>query len=1135
MKMKHIKNLNGIVSHYHLKRKPRILFFFVFLFIIEVAFFFRLLSDFNGYISYGNFPTSFMYNLTPFTNIFWNISGGFPLYDPFVNLLNIFILNGPLFLFGTLIGTDWGVKLYITGSVFLLGFSFYYLLSVLNINGWGREIGTLFLLFNPFQLQLYGSGDFSIFIDLSFLFLSLAFLYKGLNKGSFFNKYFYIFLVFLLFTILYIEIFYFGVFISIIFALIVIVYSYRKDGISTILKKFVSFIISFAFIVPMSLIYFLPLFASGIYVSSTSPIVLSVDLFRTYSESIFNLMILKGYQPNLGWMSSATFGKIYFQTWQLLELALVIFILLQSILLKGIKYKVILSLLLIAFLLGSGLNSPLANLNLILYQKFPGYPVLNTSYWWEWVIVSPLYSAIVAFSLDDLSKNPLKKIISLPSLSKKTQVNIVVSKKNKGIDHPFFIFFVVLIVIILLMPIVTQGYYGGYDGIREKNLPKDYFIEPYVVQSLVGNNYTGIAYITPSNYVIYNNGSQYFGNVLMESNSFYRTPIISFNGVSSLNETNFYYWVFKLFYENRTKFFPELMAMAGISYFVTLNNLSSIYYGSYFMPWSWHVNPNSLMSYQTGVKKIYSSNSYSIYKNDYYNGEAVYVNSFTLVSGSFNILNRMAYAGFNLSNLNILFANEANGFNATSLLANTTLIVSSSVNELNSLGLALDEKAKQISLNRYTNNIYSNVSLSWVNSYEMTQSPGSMLINRTLQYGYIPYITSQPSPSLITYGRHLLTIPVSINSSGLHSIWMHVLFSSSGNSSLEVLLNGQVIKSLITSAEYNGSKGYQWVRVVANMTSGLNNISFLSTDGLNSINSLYITRFGSESATMKEILDVTRHEHIPIYLISSISDNNITLLGYFKYNYNKGNTLSEGDYFKISNPKIPSIYKTNCANVNISIVDTNNSLYSGIGYFQVPSFVKTTYLELYSFSNSSNTEIYNEDNSTTTNIINGKPTWISIPENRPASGSYVRFDILTGSVGPLKIVVSSLASPLCSNSSLFSLAGLKNYSNLIPHNSIKVVPTIYGYNIFASGKLDILLRNPFYNSFLVGSGKLKTHSVLDGVDTLFVPTSSYKNVSVISFSVKQFTYGIISFVISTFIFLFALMIQYLRSNKEIHL
>ena len=280
-------------------------------------------------------------------------------------------------------------------------------------------------------------------------------------------------MIFLLLTLLYPEFFYFGFFISIAFALVFIVFYYGKDGVSEVIRKFISFIVSYAFIIPMSLVYFIPLLDSGVFITSSSSLLTSINNFSTFSEPIINLIILKGYEPNLAWLSASLFGKNYFLIWEILEFTLITFLILIALLLKSKKYKVILLFLLTAFLLGSGLESPLANLNIILYEKFPGYPVLNTSYWWEWVIIAPLYSATLAYILNDLTKNSFKKIFWPNDRLTMKSTGKHVSKKNRKPNNIIAMCLVSFVVIVLLMPIITQGYYGGYDGIREK---EDHFI-----------------------------------------------------------------------------------------------------------------------------------------------------------------------------------------------------------------------------------------------------------------------------------------------------------------------------------------------------------------------------------------------------------------------------------------------------------------------------------------------------------------------------------------------------------------------------------------------------------------------------------------------------------------------------------
>ena len=147
--------------------------------------------------------------------------------------------------------------------------------------------------------------------------------------------------------------------------------------------------------------------------------------------------------------------------------------------------------------------------------------------------------------------------------------------------------------------------------------------------------------------------------------------VINYQG-GTPSQNQFYYNLYAEFYNNETRFMPELFSLVGVKYFVIMNNLTGISSGLGF-----GLNITKLMKYQSGIVEITKNKYYELYESKYNIRALEVIKNFTLVLGNFNTLNYLNYIGMNLTQTPIIFSSDINKNDARILLPHVNTIITS--------------------------------------------------------------------------------------------------------------------------------------------------------------------------------------------------------------------------------------------------------------------------------------------------------------------------------------------------------------------------------------------------------------------------------------------------------------------------
>ena len=125
---------------------------------------------------------------------------------------------------------------------------------------------------------------------------------------------------------------------------------------------------------------------------------------------------------------------------------------------------------------------------------------------------------------------------------------------------------------------------------------------------MVNNSDIGVAFFPGDPFVYFgDNHSNFLENILMLKPNYRVLNYVS--GTPNLDQ--YYYWLYSEFYNNDTKYMPELFSTVGVKYFVVLNNYSAYGYG--FLGEG--VNVTKLMGYQENLRQLFVTKNYTVYQS----------------------------------------------------------------------------------------------------------------------------------------------------------------------------------------------------------------------------------------------------------------------------------------------------------------------------------------------------------------------------------------------------------------------------------------------------------------------------------------------------------------------------------------
>ena len=809
--------------------------------IIVLLFYGRLLVEFNKSIFAGNFYQSFdTSNLNAY--IFWNPYGqlGIPSLTSFSEV-PFLVMNYIFFVLpGYVFSPSVVSKIFIVISTLIFGFSFYILTSEFSTSTFNRFIATIFFMFNPFMIEEYMAGNFNSFLFQALFLISLFLLVRSIRTKLFSPLILLLIGFIYIFTVGFNQLFLLGYPILLVFIGYASIFLAKFSSHGAFLKIFLknTVFISITILI-MGIPFILSTFFGPFNLSPNSAYALPLSVFKGYSQPFLNVLFLRVDFANQITMTASFFPHIIFLIWDYLYYAILLILLGSFIIFRDRRLAYLEIFVFISALIGAGTYGPIAFFNIFLYTHIAGYQAINGSYYWDWIPIDIFFSIMLLLFFNNFSgeyRNGVKNIHGPKHIE---FVQYIYTAKSKKIAR--FILLVVAVTVII-MPILSQGYYktGGF-GIEQVAFPNNYKELPAILDSLANKNDSAVAFFNPASYFYFNNSSSNPQmNPIISAPTYREAGYPGYLGTITPS-TQYFYWVYELFYRNETVNFPALMSVAGVRYFVNLFNTNSV---GYSVPYSTNVNASQIMKYQLGVKLISETNSYAIYESEYNFSTASVVNNLSLILGSYGTLNTIASLGVNLAEIVPIFQSDLVPNEIPFILNHTSSIYISEYSGLYSL-LFPYMNAQELNILDYVNNALGPQD-SWVDS--------------TTALGY-PFAATSPNAFALTSGPNNLTMPFSVNKTGKLTLWVETYFSSSG-SAISVNLNGLVIDTINTTANFTSA--FNWVPIQIIDKKGNYDLTFHSRIGINAIRAAYVTYGNSSSINLTKLEKTLLDKNIKI-------------------------------------------------------------------------------------------------------------------------------------------------------------------------------------------------------------------------------------------------------------------------------
>jgi len=819
--------------------------------VIELIIFYRMFF-FTGYVQWGNFGFPLQPDISNvFSSITWDpyTYNGLPIITPWINIFG-YLNNLLIIILGGSLNLNVAVKLYVVISTFFMTYSFYVLTGRFAKFLPSRIAATAFILLNPVTLQSIGLGNFFQFIIWGIYFLSLVFLSLSLQaSGSKKMLYLFISVLLLSLTVPVSQIFYIGVPLYILFILYFLMIEHGHFDIRNLLTFLRTFALVFVLLILLSMPFILTSLFGAFNLSPHSQIANPLNNFIVYSVNFFGLLGMQSFPMLhpvilLGEINNPFLSKL----WSLGIDALAVIILSAGIVLRDKRMLFIDAIIFIAALLGSDYLSPVSGLTVYLYTHMLGYQVLNDSFYWEWLIITPLYGILLSMLIDRLLNILMNRSKSPVNFSERNvHKRKIVIKAAKFV--PIAVVFIVIF-IVLVPPVVGQGYYGGENsGIHQDNVPASYNLLADYLEAKIGSNPVGVAYFTPDNGVIFGNTTDWVSQPL------FTIPVRSAGIPTYLAppvESNyFFYWAYTEFYLNKTDEIAQIMSLGGIKYFVTLNDVKSLSFTI-----ANDVNATKLMSYQKDVRLLYSSGNYSIFESTLDVNAASKVSSFTIMSGNYDSLLYSAALGLNISRLTVLFPGDINSSNFNFIINNTSSMVF-----LNSQGFI------SLAIDRFSNSSNSINPLIYTDNYYYSPSQG-WAISRVFEWSSIGAISTDPYTFAITSTDKPMSINLNFLKPGNYTLWAYVLRSNVNGSELKFETGAN--STIFNTTENNSFIGnFSWERIPISVNSRNQMLYITSEAGLNGIERLVFLKRGAVESEMENIQNLIRNRHINVLFLNT--------------------------------------------------------------------------------------------------------------------------------------------------------------------------------------------------------------------------------------------------------------------------
>jgi hypothetical protein len=801
-----------------------------------------LLTFSDGYVSWVNFIVPYSgAQYRTFTDLLGSWGPfqymGAPDAIPPVSVVQFVVQGGPLVILSSVLGPVLAAKTYAILATVFLGATFLLLLRSFVKSYWAQLGSAVLLLANPFQLQLYGQGDYFEFVAEAFVFLAIYLLWCAIANPPMRWLWFPASMISLLLALPSYSLFVLGV--GLYCAFLILYASHSAVGplrgrLLAIGKALLRLSTLPLLLAPL----ILSLLSTPIDVSPASAYAPTFSTFVLNSANPLALFLGLGYVSGNGptpqnslefQMVAATSGAGVATASVVLLIALVVATWVAVILLRDSRAYFLLGLTVVASLLGSGSTGPLGGFNSYLYLHAFGYQVLNASYLWDWSIIVPVFA--IAFSL--LVEGTTNAISSSARLLGRpegypqgsaalpfSRLGAAILNRRTRLVSVFAIVVVILSIVLATLPFAV-GAQNGPLGIHETNYPTDYTRIPGLLDNLIGPSYAGVALFNPdSNWFLFNSTHSV-------QNAFFlfptvRTPGLPFYASPPYNSNFYYYWVYDEFYSNETKFLGQFLALAGIEYLLVFYGTQSASFYPYFLQSSYGKNASELMAYQTGIVPVVTAKDFAIYRDLYFSNVAVSLNNVSIVTGGYSELNAMAYAGVNLTNQGIVFPTDIPPGGCNRYMDRTDRVFAPSTNSLYGLGLV----CTAVDSSNPVGDASAGTAPTWDSSY---REVGGTIWD------------SWPTPLAVATGESV-TIQVPVDTGGCTTtcdLWLPVRFAGDGGPLTFQWENAQWT--------INTTKGWQgvnnsmvWVELPFALSHGTAILRITSVSGRNAVGTVYV-------------------------------------------------------------------------------------------------------------------------------------------------------------------------------------------------------------------------------------------------------------------------------------------------------
>ncbi len=729
---------------------------------------------YNGFVEWGNTQLPITVNsLTALPQgITWHpfANGGAPAISPILEFLGS-SYSIMLFIFGGYWNITAAVKILYVFFLTFYAYTFFLLTNAFSKSVLSRIVATIFVVVNPASLSCITEGNLNWFFWIGFLFLSIYFLHRSVINNAINVKIKYYLLSSLFFTLTLGSpmVYYLGVPIYFLFLFIFVDTKTLNKQRNTI-KKFVKeSIIALGFLLGESSFFIYDFFRSPVLPSS--PIARSLTGYILYSKNVWSVLTMNADPAHPITQYLNPLGSGFISLWVGTIYVLVIFTIFYGALFRNKKILFLSIILLTGSLFAAGAASPIASLNIYLYEHMLGYQLLNDSYMWDFILISPTFSLIVAILLDEVLKNPTKY-----------------NERFKGYIVKIAPF--ALLSLVIIPPIAVQNYYEP-SGINSYEAVSSYANLALQLHSLIGSSYQAFSLFPATVGITFNNSSVGFSNPLLYPNEPARIVVPTYWS-APLSPDGFYaYFAYNQFNNKNTYYLSQLLGIVGVKYFVTLNNVDGL--GN---------TESALMQSQKNISLIYKTKYYNIYKNNLNVPIAVNVNYFTIMPSNYNMMLYAANIGINISGMAIVFTQDINSENFNIVINNTKTIIINGNDSLISIALGkYINMSDTINVLKYINPQNANISQVWTSStsmYNWPYSPNSLILENAY-------------PFILTDSKTPLIINQTLPSLGKYNLWVYVMESPEPGAKLQFNING----ALYNVSTYNGTSPgtFFWIKI----------------------------------------------------------------------------------------------------------------------------------------------------------------------------------------------------------------------------------------------------------------------------------------------------------------------------------